>query len=318
VRRVAPAAVVLAALVAVAVAVAAGCGAGAGRVAGETRLTVTDGFGARTLIEQPRPRTAGGDTVLRLLQRNARVETAYGGSFVQGINGVRGTRRTDWFYFVNGVLADQGAASVRVRPDDRIWWDRHDWSVTERTPAVVGSFPEPFLSGFDGERRATRIECDETVGAACDAVQERLVGLGLPASRSLPGTEGGDQNLRIVVGTWPGIRDDRALARLAEGPRASGVYARIEDEGRALAVLDPRGRVVQRLGPGTGLIAATRYEEQAPTWVVTGTDAAGVQSAARAFDENALGEKFALAISEDRAVPLPAQPAGAPAAGDGA
>ncbi len=296
----------LAALAVLLALVAVACGSGAGAPAAETRLTVTDGFGAVTVLERPNPGVAGGDTVMRLLQRNARVETAYGGSFVNGIDGRRGGERVDWFYFVNGVFADEGAASTPVRSGDRIWWDRRDWSATQRTPAVVGSFPQPFLTGYGGERRTTRIECDEAVGTACDAVQERLGSLGVIAGRSLPGTEGGDENLRVVVGRWPVIAEDRALSPLEEGPRASGVYARVEDGGRRLAVLDARGEVVRRLGPGTGLIAATRYEEQAPTWVVTGTDDAGIAAAARAFDESVLNEKYALAISEDRAVPLPA------------
>ncbi len=301
-----PLAAALALLVAL---VAVACGSGGGSPAAETRLTVTDGFGAVTVLERPNPQVAGGDTVMRLLQRNTRVE-ADGAGFVNGIAGRRGSARTDWFYFVNGVLAGEGAASTPVRSGDRIWWDRHDWSVTERVPAVVGSFPQPFLTGYGGERRTTRIECDEAVEAACDAVQEQFAELGVVAGRSLPGTEGGDENLRVVVGRWPTIAEDRALAPLTEGPRASGVYGRIEDGGRRIAVLDPRGETVRRLGAGTGLIAATRYEEQSPTWVVTGTDDAGVLSAARAFDESVLNEKFALAVSEDRAVPLPAPPRG--------
>jgi hypothetical protein len=38
---------------------------------------------------------------------------------------------------------------------------------------------------------------------------------------------------------------------------------------------------------------------------VTGTDEAGVVAAARALDESVLGEKFALAISDDLPVALP-------------
>ncbi len=286
----------------------AGCGpGGGGRVGGDTRLTVTDGFGAVTLLERANPRSAGGDSVMQLLQRNARVETRYGGGFVSSINGVgEQGGRTDWFFFVNGVYSEEGATSVPVRAGDRIWWDRHDWSTIARTPAVVGSFPEPFLNGYDGERRTTRLECDEAVEAACDVVGERLSELGIIVGRALPGTEGGDENIRVVVGRWPTIQEDRALAGLARGPQASGVFGRIEEGGRALAVLDPRGRVVQRLGAGTGLVAATRFEDQAPTWVVTGTDTAGILSAARAIDETVLNEKYALAISQDRAVPLPA------------
>ena len=49
-------------------------------------------------------------------------------------------------------MAIQGAASTKVHPGDHIWWDRHDWSQTDHVPAVVGSFPEPFLNGLGGKR----------------------------------------------------------------------------------------------------------------------------------------------------------------------
>jgi hypothetical protein len=293
------------ALAALAALAAGGCGVGPGETPQSVRLTVTDGFGSRTLVEREAPELRGSDTVMRLLQRNARVRTRYGGGFVQSIDGVQGSRRNDWFYYVNGVLADEGAAATELHPGDRIWWDRRDWSETAAVPAVVGSFPEPFVSGVGGERLATRLECDQELEQACDAVQRRLNRLGLPVSQSLIATEGGENNIRLLVGRWSAVREDRALRLIERGPRASGVYARFDPSGRTLTALDPAGRAVRRLGPGTGLVAATRFRDQAPTWVVTGTDAAGVRAAAAAFDETVLAEKYALAISDELPVPLP-------------
>lgn len=293
-------------------AAAIGCGAGAGAEPTSVKLTVTDGFGAKTLLEEPGAKVAGGDTVMRFLQRNAKVETRYGGGFVQAIDGVKGgrtgSRPVDWFYFVNGILEDEGAASTEVRQGDRVWWDRHDWGSATNTPAVVGSFPEPFVSGMDGKKFSTRIECDEAITDACDTVQKKFnEDLGLVVGKSRIGTEGGFENLRVIVGRWPSVRVDRSLVRIEDGPKSSGVYAKMTKDGKTLTVLNAQGKSVQELGPGTGLIAATRWREDAPTWVVTGTDDAGVRAAAAALDESALGEKFALAISpEGQAVALPA------------
>ena len=89
---------------------------------------------------------------MSLLIRNARVVTRYSGGFVQSIDGVSGGRErgrpVDWFYYVNGSEAPLGAAATVVHPGDHIWWDRHDWSQTDHVPAVVGSFPEPFVNGI--------------------------------------------------------------------------------------------------------------------------------------------------------------------------
>ena len=296
---------VLASLVAL---VAAGCGVGAGETPEEVKLTVTDGFGLRTMVERPTPNVLGEDTVMRVLQRNAKVETKYGGGFVQAIDGLAGGREdgrpVDWFYFVNGVLAEKGAASTEVRDGDRIWWDRHDWGETNKVPAVVGSFPAPFANGIDGEKLPTRVECEQSVAEACDVVVEKLKAAGVVAGKAGPGTSGGT-SLRIAVGVWPDLRDDTALRQIESGPKASGVYGRFEDGGRRFLALDARGRVTVRLGAGAGVVAASRYRENPPVWAVTGTDAAGVLAAARVFDESVLAEKFALAVDAGLPVPLP-------------
>ena len=289
----------------------AGCGAGAGDAPDEVRLTVTDRFGQRTLLEKVGPDVRGGDTVMRLLQRNAKVRTRYGGGFVAAIDGLAGGRENgrpvDWFYFVNGVLADRGAAAVEVRKGSRIWWDRRDWGAAMTVPAVVGSFPEPFVNGFADEPGPTRLECDDAAQSACDGVQRRLLDLGLVVAKSRAGTDAAGESLRIIVGLWPAIRGDRALFGLERGPKSSGVYARLSRDGRRLTALDARGRAARELGAGTGLVAATRYRDQPPTWVVTGTDEAGLLAAARALDERALDDKFALAVAGGRGIALPLQ-----------
>src|SRR5947207_9374577 len=140
----------------------AGCGLGAGTSSSGVSLMVTDGFGKKVLVLKDDVRTHGEDTVMRLLQRNAKVTTRFGGGFVQsvdGLGGQGGSRPVDWFYFVNGSEGSKGSASVRVRAGDQVWWDRHDWGAAMDVPAVVGSFPEPFLHGLGGKRLPVRIEC---------------------------------------------------------------------------------------------------------------------------------------------------------------
>ena len=65
---------------------------------------------------------------------------------------------------------------------------------------------------------------------------------------------------------------------------------------------------MRRLGAGTGLIAATGEHEQQTTWVVTGTDAAGMLAAARALDAGTLSHRFALAVGPSLTLPLPVVP----------
>ncbi len=291
---------------------AAGCGFGAGDAPGDgIRLTVTRDFGAKPLAALDRPEVAGSDTVMRVLQRNAgEVRTRYGGGFVQSIGGLAGGRPggrpVDWFFYVNGIQAEEGATGIDAHAGDRIWWDHHDWGVTSHIPAVVGSFPEPFVHGTGGKRLPVRVECDEPESDPCSAVARKLVALGVPAGRSELGGSAADDSLRVLVGQWRALRPRDAEAQNVDrGPAGSGVFARFDEAGARLTVLDPRGRPARTLGAGTGLVAATRAEGRKPVWFVTGTDADGVASAARAFDESALSDHFALAISGDRAVRVP-------------
>ncbi len=280
---------------------ASGCGLGAGKAPGGVRLLVTRDFGAATIGSWSAPQARGEETVMSLLTRNAKVATRYSGGFVQSVDGVAGGREggqpVDWFYYVNGVEAGKGAATTRVHPGDYVWWDRHDWSQTDDVPAVIGSFPQPFLNGLDGKRLPVRVECAEVAGEACKRVTGQLRDQGVPAGVSALGGGGGKLTLRVLVAPWSTLAREFAVRELKEGPQASGVYARFSGDGGTLALLDARGRPTQTLGAGTGLIAATRSGEEAPVWAVTGTDAAGVDGAARAFTAAGLRNRFAVAVA---------------------
>jgi hypothetical protein len=193
-----------------------------------------------------------------------------------------------------------------VHPGDHIWWDHHDWSQTEQVPAVVGSFPEPFLNGIEGKRLPLRIDCAEVAGYACRTVASRFRELGVPAGIAGIGASGEPQTLHVIVGRWRSVRGAEGAQAIDGGPRSSGVYARFSADGGTLSVLDARGGAVRKLLAGTGLIAATRHAEDAPVWVVTGTDAAGVDLAARAFEGAVLHDHFAVALTAAGALPAPA------------
>jgi hypothetical protein len=305
---------VAAALVAVA---APGCGLGAGESSqGEATLTVTRDYGAERLLDASVSDPAASETVIRLLDREAEITTRYGGGFVNSIDGVEGEvsdgRRADWFFFVNGIESSRGAAEVTVRAGDRIWWDYRDWTAALRTPAVVGSWPEPFAQASTGaERLPVRVDCHGRRGP-CDAVAERLSEQGVEASvNDARATDGdGPAALRLLVGPWEAIRSDPAAAQLDQGPQSSGVFARFEpSHGRRyeLVALDQRADVIDEFGSGAGLVAGLRRGERPPTWLVTGTDPAGVERALGLLDTDDLANRYAVLGAGGSELPLPAQ-----------
>jgi hypothetical protein len=292
-----------------------GCGLGAGDSPTGAQLVVTQDFGTRPVADLPQPELGGEDTVMRMLSRNLKVTTRYGGGFVQSIDGVKGGTRAgrpvDWFYYVNGVEAEKGAAATKLRKTDTIWWDHHDWGVTSGVPAVVGSFPAPFRYGPDGKKLPVRVECTPADLPACQKVQDAMTAAGVFAAQGGLQQSITKETLRIVVGSWVRIRDDDTVRLVGDGPQASGVYARPAKDGRSIAILDPAGKTTRTLGPGDGLIAATRLDDGRPVWIVTAVDDAGVLAAAQAMDQGNLKDHFALAVDDGRAVAVPEVAGGA-------
>ena len=287
----------------------AGCGLGAGPAPTAVQLTVTRDFGSQVLARGGALKVSGQETVMSLLLRNYPVATRYGGAFVQSIDGLaggsEGGQPVDWFYYVNGVATAKGAAATDVNPGDHIWWDHHDWSQSEDVPAVVGSYPEPFLNGIAGKRLPVRIECAQVSGYACSTVTARLRALGVPAAIAAIGGGGAPETLRVLVGPWASVSGAPGAGVIEDGPRASGVYARFSPDGRTLTLLDPDGRTASTLQAGAGLIAATRRGEDAPVWLITGTDTLGVDRAAGSLERAALANRFSLALSAGGAIPVP-------------
>lgn len=289
----------------------AGCGLGPGTAPKGAKLTVTRDFGAKLVLDRGAPRVVGQETIMRLLQRNARIATKYGGGFVESIDGLSGSEGgepIDWFYYVNGLEASKGAAETDLHAGDRVWWDLHDWSQTQEVPAVVGSFPEPFLHGIDGERLPVRVECSQPSTSSCATVASRLRRLGVPVGLSAFAGGEGAQTLRVLVGPLASIGASPEARTIERGPSRSGVYARFSSGGATLTLLDERGRIVRTLGAGAGLIAALRSGDNAPLWLVTGTDQAGVSLAASHLSEASLRDRFALALAPGgEAIGLPEQ-----------
>lgn len=289
----------------------AGCGPGGGdesAAPSDINVLITRDYGTTGVRDSDIGSLPAGETVMRLLERRYDVETEYGGGFVDSLEGLSAGKDregdpVDWFYYVNGIEAGSGAATTEVVTGDRIWWDRHDWSAAQRVPAVVGSWPEPFLLGVDGKRLPITIVCAGEE-RSCDEVQTRLAEAGVEnIARSSIGATTGAKVLRLLVGPWEAIRADPAAQQLEDGPSASGVFAR-PAPGK-LEVLADDGSVADTYTDAVGLVAATRFGEQQPTWFVTGTDDVGVAAAAAALQEDVLASRFAVAVVEGRGVALP-------------
>jgi hypothetical protein len=302
----------VAALLVAGLAVAAGCGFGEGseRAGGGATLRVTRDFGHRALGSVRLDKVREGETVMRMLRREFDVTTRYGGRFVQSIDDLEGRGaggQVDWFFWVNGVEADKGAAEWDVEPGDRIQWDYRDWSAAMRVPAIVGAYPEPFVSGLGGKRRPVRVECEDIHARACTQARNRLGRQGVPTSGSSLGAPGTEEVTRLVVARWPRARGVRGASGLEDGPESSGVFARFTDGGATLELLDEHGDVARRVhrGDGVGLVLALQPRADELVWIVTGLDEEGLEAGVRALAETKPRDAFAVAATSDRVEKLP-------------
>ena len=305
-------AVLAAVLVASLAPAAAGCGFGEGneRPGGGATLRVTRDFGHRELGSTKLDSVRESETVMRMLRSEFDVTTRFGGRFVQSIDGLEGQGaggQVDWFYWVNGLEADKGAAEWEVLPGDRIQWDHRDWTAAMRIPAIVGAYPEPFANGLEGKRRPVRVECEEVDSPACSAARDRLNNVGVSTSGSSLGAPGTEAVTRLVVARWPRARIVRGAADLEKGPESTGVFARFTREGSTLELLDGTGRTARRVrrGDGVGLVLALQPRADELVWIVTALDDAGLEAGVRALDERKLRNAFAVAVSGDRVEKLP-------------
>jgi hypothetical protein len=300
---------------------AAGCGLGPGSGVGSVELAVTREYGAVPVLR----RSLGAkesDTVMRLLERSAEVQTRYGGGFVHAIDGVAegetGGDPYDWFFYVDGTEWPVGAADADVHGGERIWWDYRDWSATNHVPAVVGSWPAPFVAGVGGRRYPIAVECAGRLpgsfrppsdqreprvpwGDACEEAKAALEDEGAQLASGSP--EGA---IRVLVGPWDRLRADPAARLIEEGPAESGVFAGFRN-GSDLIALDEGGEDARDLGPDAGLVAATSRYGGPPVWVVSGGTPAAVQAAAAALHPARLRDHYAVAISAGKVTPLPVE-----------
>jgi hypothetical protein len=308
----------------------AGCGLGPGADVGTVQVTVTHEYGAVPVLHKS-VAAVESDTVMRVLEGEADVETRYGGGFVHAINGVAEGSRDgdpyDWFFYVDGVEWPVGAAKTDLEGGESIWWDFRNWGTTNHVPAVVGSWPAPFSDGIGGRRYRVVVECLEARGSlrtesdrkeprTCELTREALAAEGVKVASGAP-----DDALRILVGPWAQVKKDPAARLIEAGPAESGVFADFQSGVRPLSAigrqrtnaeavyellaLDEAGKVGRDLGPDAGLVAATSRYGGLPVWVVTGGTAAAVRAAAESLDAEHLRDHYAVGIEDGKTVPLP-------------
>ena len=269
---------------------------------------VTRDFGQQRLAQRALPAVRESDTVMRLLQGGNEVKTRFGGGYVASVDGLAERDGRSWLYFVNGIGGGKAADDYELHGGDVVQWDYRSVKVRQNIPAIVGAFPEPFVTGLEGRKFPVRVECEDASGDPCKRVKKTLRDAGVPATGAALGTQGTQNVARVVVATWDRAREQPTIRALEQGPKRSAVFARFSADGD-LTLMDEMGRPARNAGRDSGLVAALRPRDDQLVWVVTGGSQQGVARAARTFRRTDLRDAFAVAAPV--AGPTVALPAGA-------
>ena len=283
-------------IIAVSLLVSAGIGAcstqpsevEAGTIA--VRVVVTQNFGQEPMFDE-RLEVMPDTSAMAALIEVAEVETAYGGGFVNAINGIRSgysgreKTKTDWFFYVNGIQSNAGALDYKLHDGDVQHWDFHSWGFRHFIPAIISSFPAAFQNGYGGKVSPTLIICQDSVKGDAENLEKKLVKLGaedvsLRSYREVTVNEKESSNLILV-----GLPDNSLISELNQNWQRLGFFAYFEKG--SLIVLDSTGEVTARYGAGAGLVQATQNPWNPKgigacenvVWLVSGTDEAGVENA---------------------------------------
>lgn len=295
-----------------------GCSTPSPITAGTVDLRVTKDFGKEDLFRKSIELRAR-SSVMELLNNHLEVKTEYGGGFVNAINGLesgytnkKNKEKADWFYFMNGIMTNVGATEYYPINGDVIWWDYHWWGDIPFTPAVIGSFPQPFINGYQGQNPGTLIlagnNCEDLAQSLKDALEkagvEDVVVEGyeekLAADRS---------RMTIVVALWEELSESKFWTGIQENRDKTGWFAELDKD-----VFYPLNKKAQRQGAykeGVGAILSTGMGmgDSTPLWLLTGVDIKGLAEAADLLihHDHRISNKFGVLVADGEIIDLPKQ-----------
>jgi len=259
-----------------------------------------------------------GDSVMDILKKHLDVKTEYGGGFVESINGLSSgytgadKKTRDWFYYANGIITSVGALDYKPTPGDVIWWDYHDWGGAVFTPALIGAFPEPFVSGYRGQKPGTIV----LTAPGCEQQGRQMVdylhNLGAEKVTVQPYEEKivtASDKITLVVGLWDQFAGERFWQGMQKQRKKTGLFFELTPD--YFATLDMNGEIVAKYNQQVGAITATGsgMGDPTPVWLVTGLDQAGLDEAVSVFTTKPVSFKqyFGALITGGEVLPVPAK-----------
>jgi hypothetical protein len=252
----------------------------------EVKVIVTQDFGTELMLDKS-VIVNDGSNAMDALQRVAKVETKYGGGFIEAINGIRSgypEANKDWFFYVNGMSANIGALDYKLCHDDVEHWDFHDWRFHAFVPAIIGDLPQPFSGGYQGKVPPTIIVYNEGFQETAQDLISKLEKLEV-GNIHMAGPESSAYSKKLSNLILLGTKNFEPVSELNENYDKLGFFIHFEDG--KVVVYDSRGNKTQ-CQSSCGLLQATQNPWNPKgigacenvVCVISGTDKAAVKDAA--------------------------------------
>ncbi len=283
----------------------------------KVRIIASNNFGKDLMFDEERY-VSPESSAIDALREVAEVETAYGGGFVNSINGVNskytGTSmvKQDWFFYINGIFANVGGLEYKLSDGDVEQWDFHNWNFKTHVTATIGFFPEPFLHGYGGEVRKTIVVYEENLEEEARLVARVLTELGVENvstldERELSSDERGGSNL-IILGTI----GSKTISELNEIHERLGLH--VYFKGSEMVVLDSKGQITEQHANG-GVIQASQnpwnpkgtMASENVVWTIVGIDEEDLKNTIDVLIErrSEFQYSFAVTMVEDQICRIP-------------
>ncbi len=276
---------------------------------GNIKVIISKDFGKEQLHDDEIPLNEN-TSVMEIMEENYEVETAYGGGFVNAVDGLKSgftrnkdkRRKTDWFYYINGMLTQVGAKNYYLKPGDTIIWDYHNWSSNMYLSTIIGSYPSNFINGYEDNILNTQIKSTNAFKRESEHLSKFLKDNGLENVElaDLDERELEDDNINsIVIGQFEELLQINYIKNIYKDGKRAGLFFEIQDNIKAL---DYQGNVSKEFKEGAVITSILKnYGSLGTLWIVTGNDDESIKNAIKILYETPekIEGKFSVIVTEE-------------------
>ncbi|WXR62244.1 DUF4430 domain-containing protein [Peptostreptococcaceae bacterium AGR-M142] len=205
---------------------------------GTVRLTVSKDFFNEIIFNEDVD-LKNDYSIMDILKEHTEVETSYGGSFVESINSYKSNfkddskdKKRDWFYYVNGYMADISSTDYLPKENDHIVFDYHPWSDKSYNNSLISSFENTFKNGYMDEKIPNEIIYQKEFVEQKNNIEKQFSNLDIKSF------ELNDKEINILdetkntilIATFDEALKDKKLKDLLSNYSKKGLYFLYEDK----------------------------------------------------------------------------------------